>query len=98
MEFIGFSKKTTKWFKYHLSNRKLKVYIKNTFSKPGNLKCAVPEGFIPRPLLFLLYINDTTKVADWELLLYADDTCLTFQYKDIIEIETALNTCFVTGL
>ena len=28
---------------------------------------------------------------DCELLLYANDTCLIFQIKDIIEIETALN-------
>ena len=34
-------------------------------------------------------------------LLYADDTWLIFQHKDITEIETALNkisVCFVTGL
>ena len=40
MEFIGFSDKTTKWFKSYLSNRKFKVYITNTFSEPGNLLCS----------------------------------------------------------
>ena len=29
-----------------------------------------------------------------ELLLYADDTCLVFQHKDVIEIETVLNKNF----
>ena len=29
--------------------------------------------------------------VDCELLLYADDTCLIFQHKDITEIESALN-------
>ena len=32
--------------------------------------------------------------VDCELLLYADDTCLVFQHKDITETETALNTNF----
>ena len=40
MEFIGFSDKTTKWFKSYLSNRKFKVDITNTFSEPGNLLCS----------------------------------------------------------
>ena len=29
-----------------------------------------------------------------DLLLYADDTCLVFQRKDVIEIETVLNKNF----
>ena len=94
MEFIGFSEETTKWFKSYLSNRKFKVYIKNTFSEPGNLLCGVPQGSILGPLLFLLYINDMPQAVDCELLLYADDTCLIFQHKDITEIESALNKNF----
>ena len=34
MEFIGFYEETAKWFKFYLSNRKIKVY---TFSEPRNL-------------------------------------------------------------
>ena len=42
MKFMGFSEKTTKWFKSYLSNRKFKVYIKNTLPGSGNLLCGVP--------------------------------------------------------
>ena len=42
MKFMGFSEKTTKWFKSYLSNRKFKVYIKNTFPGSGKLLCGVP--------------------------------------------------------
>ena len=94
MEFIGFSEETTKWFKLYRSNRKFKVHIKNTFSEPGNLLCGVPQESILGPLLFLLYINDMPQTVDCELLLYADDTCLIFQHKDITKIESALNKNF----
>ena len=94
MEFIGFSEETTKWFKSYLSNRKFKVHIKNTFSGPGNLLCGVLQGSSLGPLFFLLYINDMPQAVDCELLLYADDTCLIFQHKDITEIESALNKNF----
>ena len=67
MEFIGFSDETTKWFKSYLSNRKFKVYIKKTFSEPGNLLCGVLQGSILGPLLFLLYINHMSQAVDCEL-------------------------------
>ena len=94
MEFTQFSEETTKWFKSYLSNRIFKVHIKNTFSEPGNFPCGVPQGTILGPLFFLLYINDMPQAVDCELLLYADDTYLIFQHKDITEIEMALNKNF----
>ena len=94
MEFIGFSEKTSKWFKFCLSNRKFKVHIKNTFLEPANPLCRVPQGSILGPLLFHLYINDMPRAVDCELLLYADDTYLIFEHKDIIKIESAINKNF----
>ena len=40
------------------------------------------------------------QAVDRKLLLYAEDTCLIFQRKDITKIETALNisVCSVNGL
>ena len=103
IEFIVFSAETTKWLKSYLSNRKFKVHIKSTFSEPETLLCGVPQGSILARLLFLLYIKDMPQAVyvkdmpqavDCELLLYADDTCLIFQHKDITEIELALNKNF----
>ena len=91
MKHLVFSKEATLWFKSYLSNRKFKVHINKTFSESGNLLCRVPQGSILGPLLFLLYINDMPQAIDCELLLYADDTCLIFQHKDIHEIEIVLN-------
>ena len=94
LEFTGFSEEITKWVRSALSNRKFKVHIKNIFSEPGNLLCGVPQGSVLEPLLFMLYINDMPQAVDCELLLYADDTCLIFQHKDITKIEMALNKNF----
>ena len=70
------------------------MHINKAISEPGNLSCGVPQGSILGPLLFLLYINDMPQAIDCDLLLYADDTCLIFQHKDIREIEAVLNRNF----
>ena len=79
MKFIGLSEETFCFFKSYLSNRKLKVHIKNTLSEPGNILCVVPQASILGPILFLLYINEMSQAADCDIcLIYADDTCLIF--------------------
>ena len=83
MEFIGFSEEKTELFKSYLSNKKFKFHVKNKFSEPGNLLCGVPQGTIYSGRPFLLYKHDMPQAVDCALLLYADDTCVIFQHKDI---------------
>ena len=87
MKYLGFSKNLIAWFKSYLNEQKFKININ---SSPLNLTCGIPQGFILGPLLFLFYINDLPQavVSDW--LLYADDTCIVFQYKNVTEIEKQL--------
>ena len=41
------------------------------------------------PLLLLIYINDLQQaLSETTSNLYADDTCIYYQHKDIQEIET----------
>ena len=94
MEYLGFSKDVILWFKSYLSNRKIKVNLNKTFSKPRELLCGVPQGYILGPLLFLLYISDIPQIVKYELLLYADDACLILQHNDIKEMEIPLNKNF----
>ena len=49
-------------------------------------------GFNPLPLLFL--INDVPQAVNSNLFLYADDSCLMFQHKEVEEIERVLNNDF----
>ena len=49
---------------------------------------------ILRPSLFLLYVNNMKQAVDCNLFLYADDSCLVYQHKDVKEIERNLNKNF----
>ena len=56
-----------------------------------NISCGVPQGSILGPLLFLIYVNDMSMAVKCNLFLYADDTCLVFQSKNVKDIEKQLN-------
>ena len=91
---IGFSKHTVNWFKSYLSNRSFLVNLENNFSQPASVSCGVPQGSILGPLLFLIYVNDMSQAVKCHLFLYADDSCLVCQHKDINAIEKQLNVDF----
>ena len=91
---IGFSKHSVNCFRSYLTNRTFLVNLENVFSQPACVSSGVPQGSILGPLLFLIYINDMSQAAKRNLFLYADDTCLVCQHKDINEIEKQLNKDF----
>ena len=52
----------------------------------------VPQGSVLGPIVFLLYINDTSnssKILDF--FLFADDTSLLYSNKNMDELEYTLN-------
>ena len=91
LSIIGFSDYTVKWFQSYLSNRKFTVNLENSFSEVSNISCGVPQGSILGPLLFLIYVNDMPMAVKCNLFLYADDTYLVFQSKNVKDIEKQLN-------
>ena len=70
------------------------VHVENSFSDKAIIICGVPQGSILEPLLFLLYVNDMVQAVNCDLLLYADNTGLIFQLKDIDITEHQLNRIF----
>ena len=91
MSSIGFSFHSVTWFGSYLSNGRFQVNIRNKYSNVANINCGVPQGSMLGPLLFLLYINDMPQAVDCELFLYADDSCLVYQHRDVKAIDTKLN-------
>ena len=84
---IGFSNHTNGWFKSNLSNQLLRVNLENCYLDPSIIIFGVPQGSILGPLLFLIYVNDMPQAVKSNLFLYADNSSLVFQGKDVIEIE-----------
>ena len=73
---------------------KVFISIESQLSDYGRILCGVPQGSILGPLLFLIYVNDMPQAVNSNLFLYADDSCLMFQHKDVEETEKVLNNDF----
>ena len=94
LKAMKFSESTIKWFKSYLSERIFLVKIENKLSDFGKIFCGVPQGSILGPLLFLIYVNDMSQAVTSTLLLYADNSCILYQHKDVLQTEKRLNEDF----
>ena len=91
MEHYGIRGHVLSWFKSYLSSRSQFVTYNGVKSTQKNITCGVPQGSILGPLLFLLYINDLSKVCESMMpLLFADDTNLFKSGKDCDKIQNEI--------
>ena len=56
------------------------------------ITCGVPQGLVLGPLLFTLYINDIANCTSSTPRLFADDTCLILQHKNLADLNVKINT------
>ena len=80
------------WFKSYLSNRKQYLNWHGSNSEIETVSCGVPQGSILGPLLFILYVNDLSKVSNkFVSILFADNTTILCEGDNIHSIITSLN-------
>ena len=84
---IGFSKNAISWYESYLAERHFTLEVANRVSKFANISCGIPQGSVLGPLLFFMYANDMSQAVKFDLYLYANDSCLLFQQKNVTEMQ-----------
>src|SRR6218665_2527213 len=75
LEYHGIRGVAKQWFVDYLRNRSQFVSFKGITSPSLEITSGVPRGSILGPILFLIYLNDLSKVSNkLKLIMYADDT------------------------
>ena len=69
----GIGGKTLKWKDSFLCDRQQRVVVNGVKSDWVPVLSGVPQGTVFGPLLFSLYINDTTEDIESDLKVFADD-------------------------
>ena len=88
---LGFSYSNFRWFESYLNNRSQRTTFAWNVSATKDVHYGVPQGSVLGPLLFVLYIDDVTKVIkNADIKLYADDIVIYYAHKDAREVEKVL--------
>ena len=80
-----------KLFQNYLNNRKQRVTLNGFPAGYSTIESGVPQGSVPGPLLFLIYINDLERNIKSNVNFFADDTMLFSIVNDPVISANELN-------
>ena len=83
-------------FASFLTNRFQFVSISNVKSNFMPITCGVPQGSVLGPLLFTLYINDISNCTTCKPGLFADDTCLMLNNRNLSQLNSNIDEDITT--
>ena len=91
MQSYGIKGQLLSWFEAFLVGRTQHVTLNQTISQPLPVTSGVPQGSVVGPLLFLLFIDDVTKLGTQrtKLSLFADDTKV--YSTDVVDLQSVLH-------
>ena len=95
LKFYGISGKDLALYHSYLDNRHFITAIyndrnnSNKVSGWAKVRHGVPPGSVLGPLLFLLYINDLSKIINKTSapIIFADDTSILFVHSNLIDLK-----------
>lgn len=91
LRFYGIVNEASDWIKSYLSNRLQRVLTNGVKSQYCSISHGMPQGSCLGPTLFIMYINDLTRIMDSQsVMLYADDTIVYMSGKNINDIQCEL--------
>ena len=100
---LGITGKIHEWLTAFLTNREQTVMVDGHKSIPEKVLSGVPQGTVLGPVLFILYINDITKVIrNTYIMIFADDSKIikainTMQDRDLFNEDLIAVTEWATA-
>ena len=88
---VGIRGKILNWIESFLTKRRQRVTLQNGSSSWSNVISGVPQGSILGPVLFLIYINDLPNEISSKSKLFADDSKIYTEIKDINDCNKLQN-------
>ena len=96
LEHYGIRRPTLDLFASFLTNRYQYVSLENHQSNLKKINYGVPQGSVLGPLLFNIYINDISTSVSYTPRLFADDTCLIVEDKNINDLHKKVTTAIIS--
>jgi len=91
LEYYGIRGLALQLLKSYLSERTPFVCLNNYCSERLIVKNGVPQGSVLGPLLFLIYINNLQHASSLQIRLFADDTLLFHESKNLGSLQRYVN-------
>ena len=90
IEHCGIRNNVLQLLRSYLTDRKQFVNCGDLKSEIMSVLCGVPQGSVPGPLLFILYINDIFDCTLFDCVLFADDAALIISANNLKRLTKLL--------